>query len=350
LERWLGAELGPGQQVRVLDLNDWQKRADADAQVKRPPPAAAPFDFVQAKRHQENWAKSLQLPVEYENSIGMKLRLIPPGEFLMGAPEDDVMASPHEKPQHKVRLSRPFYAGVYEVTRGQFAAFVAATSYQTDAERKPGGIPGFGDKGQAAQDPRFNWRAPSFAQDDRHPVVDVSWNDAQAFCGWLSEKERKNYRLATVAEWEYACRAGTTTLFPNGDDWTKLVEIANMLSEEYLETILKSDPRRLREPARDGYAVTAPIGSFLPNAFGLYDMAGNVWEWCQGFHEDSHTSELTTDPTGPETGTLRANRGGAFECPPRCLRPSGSNAIDPSGAYPNLGFRVICLLKDSIVP
>ena len=155
--------------------------------------------------------------------------------------------------------------------------FVRETNYKTEAERD-------------------NWRNAGFPQTDEHPVVNVSWNDAVAFCDWLSQKERRTYRLATEAEWEYACRAGTTTLFSSGDDPKSLVEVANLGGMD------------------DGHRFTAPVGSLRANAFGLHDMHGNVWEMCADwFAADYYARSPETDPTGPSNGSQRVERGQTWD-------------------------------------
>jgi formylglycine-generating enzyme required for sulfatase activity len=187
---------------------------------------------------------------EINNSIGMKLILIPAGKFLMGSPKDEKgRDDDDDETQHEVTISKPFYLGKYEVTRGQFRKFVEAEGYETEAEQK-----------NEANTWKKNER---FAQTDEHPVVCVTWNDAKKFCAWMKAKEKKDYRLPTEAEWEYACRAWTSTRFSYGDDpgYTNLTNYAWYL---------------------DG--TTHPVGQKLPNPWGLYDMHGNVWEWCQDWY------------------------------------------------------------------
>ena len=171
--------------------------------------------------------------VEFTNSIGIKLEPIPAGEFLMGGQETaeelvkgfaaykrspDFFAD--EYPRHRVRITRPFYFGKFEVTVGQFRKFVEAAGYKTEAETDGQGGWGYDPvTGKCnGRELRFNWKNTGFPQTDEHPVLNVTWNDAVAFCRWLSKKEGTTYRLPTEAEWEYACRAGTTTRYNNGDD------------------------------------------------------------------------------------------------------------------------------------
>ena len=142
-----------------------------------------------------------------KTSLGLQLRRIPAGSFIMGSAAAGPDARRNEMPARDVRLTRDFYLGEHEVTVGQFAAFVAATGYQPEVERDPRGGFGFDpETGAFVQRVAFNWRSPGFEQDDSHPVVQTSWNDAEAFCAWLSKKEDATFRLPTEAEWEYACR------------------------------------------------------------------------------------------------------------------------------------------------
>jgi formylglycine-generating enzyme required for sulfatase activity len=213
-----------------------------------PPPAVARFDAAQARAHQEAWSNYLGVPIEQTNSIGMKLRLIPPGEFMMGSTKEEVEASikrvfgetipsdPNsanviaqlrsEVPKHSVRISKPFLIGETEVTVGQFRQFVESAKYETETAKLGGGRI----RRQASYDPARLWNAPGYAVTDDSPVTQVTWNDCVAYCNWLSRQaaltpayridakegwllaaDADGYRLPTEAEWEYACRAGTTT-------------------------------------------------------------------------------------------------------------------------------------------
>ena len=265
---------------------------------------------------------SAKLPA-ITNSIGMKLALIPAGEFMMGSPEAEAGARANEHPQHRVRITKPFYLGTYSVTRGEFAKFVAATNYKTLAETSGKGGSGYaGGTGThgIVQKPEYNWRNTGFAQTDEHPVVNVSWADAVAFCKWLSDQEGKTYRLPTEAEWEYACRAGITTSYFFGDNPQDLAKLAQTY-------------------ASAGY--TVPVGSFPPNHFGLFDMSGNAWQWTADWYAlDYYKLSPPADPQGPPEVAVRVARGGGWLNSPTQCRCAFRDAVDPAYCDCNIGFRV----------
>jgi formylglycine-generating enzyme required for sulfatase activity len=308
--------------------------------------------------------------------LGLTLVRIPAGEFLMGSteeqdqvfgtrfwrgapPEDDERET--EKPQHRVRISKAFYMSAHEVTVAQFRRFVSATGYTTEAEKGGRGGRGFdtrrvrdGKTGAFESDGRYNWRNPGFRQGDDHPVVLVSWNDATAFADWLSRTEKAVYRLPTEAEWEYACRAGTSTWFNFGDDPAIVYRHAN-LADPSLEKAQPGHvtPQRLidlgREP-EDGYAYTAPVGRYQPNAFGLFDMHGNVWEWCRDRYQRSYYHRFgpkvtAIDPPGPESSDdgvdLRVLRGGSWYVDAVNARASSRLWDAPSDSFCYAGFRIV---------
>jgi formylglycine-generating enzyme required for sulfatase activity len=273
------------------------------------------------------------------NSIGMKLTLIPAGEFRMGSPDGDDQALADEKPQHPVQITQPFYLGVTEVTRGQFRRFVHEVGYQTEAEKDGKGAYGWNEQTkQFEQNARYTWQNPGFEQTDEHPVVNVSWNDAVAFAEWLSRKEGKSYRLPTEAEWEYACRAGTTTRFSSGDDPEGLAAVGNIADGT---AKAKYPDWTWAIAARDGYVYTAPVGRFAANAFGLHDMHGNVWEWCSdGFASDYYKQSPMDDPRGPSQATGRVVRGGSWILEPRSVRSAIRDGGAPGNRSSNLGFRL----------
>jgi len=284
--------------------------------------------------------KGAESPKEIKNSIGMKLVPISPGKFTMGSPESEASREAQEV-QHEVELTRGFSMSAHEVTVGQFKQFVADTKYQTDGERDGKGAYGVNEAGKIEEiHARFTWKTPGFEQTDDHPVVDVSWQDAKAFCAWLSNKEKKTYRLPTEAEWEYACRAGTKTAYAHGDDPEGLAATGNGADAS----------ARARFPGwsigikgKDGHLFTAPVGQFKANAFGLHDMHGNVWEWCEDrYVPNSYPKEKQVDPTGPAEGKARVQRGGGWSSDAKRLRSASRVGRDQSayrGCY--LGFRVV---------
>ena len=296
-----GADL---YQVPVRLHERGEARREPGAFRGRPPQAIAPFGAAEAQKHQQAWADYLGMPVESENSIGMKMVLIPPGEFLMGSTAEEqarfleeataakvqwfIDRIPGEGPQHPVRITKPFTLGRDEVTRGQFRRFVEETGYETEAERDGKGGRGIFD-GKWVEDPQFVWSAdPGFPQTDDHPVVNVSWSDATAFCQWLSKKQGVKYHLPTEAQWEYACRAGTTTFWCCGDSETTL--------REYAWSNANSGGK------------TRAAGQLKPNAWGLCDMHGNVLEWCADWYaEDYYAQSPPNDPSGPTARSLSEN-------------------------------------------
>jgi len=272
-------------------------------------------------------------------TASIKLKLIPAGQFLMGSAPSDKDAVDSEKPWHWVRITQPFYLGVTEVTRGQFRRFVDETGYKTEAERDAKGGSGMrAEKDYKERDAKFTWLNTGFEQTDDHPVVNVTWNDALAFCGWLSRVESHTYRLPTEAEWEYACRAGTTTKYFSGDDPETLASIGNVADGTAKE---KYPNWREAIAARDGYVYTAPVGRYAASAFGLYDMHGNVGEWCQDWYRhDYYGRAPVDDPVCSTEAKERVLRGVAWDARSPCCR-SAFRAYDPPGSGDCcVGFRV----------
>ncbi len=271
--------------------------------------AIAPFDTEAARAHQEAWAEHLGVEVQIENSIGMKLRLIPPGEFMMGSPESEVGRFGNEGPQHRVRITRPFYLGKYPVTQSQWASVM---------KNNPSVF---------SSDGRYSDRVSGLSTDD-FPVDNVSWIDAQAFIGKLNELSEETgwvYRLPTEAEWEYACRAGTTTRYYFGDDAGNLGEYA-----WYSENAGDWEEGRLHL-----------VGQKLPNAWRLYDLHGNVWEWCSDWYSgDYYAKSPLEDPTGPEESSFRVFRSGAWDYAADRSRSAYRRWLWPGARGSNLGFRV----------
>jgi formylglycine-generating enzyme required for sulfatase activity len=200
----------------------------------------------------------------------------PAGSFTMGSPASEEDRQEDESPQHVVTFARPFAVGKLHVTVDEFAAFVKETGY--DAGSKCWTFEG--GKGEERAD--RSWRNPGFAQDGAHPAVCLTWNDAQAYAGWLAKKTGKPYRLLSEAEWEYAARGRTAPgAYPRfwfGDTEKDLCRYGNVFDQKARDSIKEAEGEPAA-PCNDGYAFTAPAGHYAPNAFGLYDMLGNAWQW-----------------------------------------------------------------------
>ena len=237
--------------------------------------------------------------------VGPEMVVVPAGSFTMGSTDYGSGKLPH-----KVAVGVPFAVGRFTVTRGQFAAFVNATGHKAEGAHVLKG-----DKREF--DPKASWRNPGFAQNDNHPVVCVNWDDARAYADWLSGRTGKTYRLLSEAEWEYCCRARTTTKYAFGDS----------ISTSQAQYSAKR---------------TVEVGKFAPNAWGLYDMHGNVWEWCEdAWHEDYKGA--------PEDGTVwpggdmssRVLRGGSwYVIDPVILRSAYRIWFLPDDRNGYFGFRV----------
>ena len=313
-----------------------------------------------AKASQAAWAKHLKTNVEIENSLGMKLRLIPPGEYRRGSTPADIDAvvsldatfkkehGDDEQPQHTVRLTKPFRLGTTEVTRGQFRRFVNATGYVTEAEKDDGGW-GWNEKDGKFEGRKkeYNWKNTGFIQSDDHPVVNVTWNDAKAFIEWLSREEKIEYRLPTEAEWEYACRAGTTTLYQSGNTFAGLEEISNV-ADAAAKAKWTNYSNFNYLAASDGHVFAAPAGRYKANGFGLSDMHGNVWEWCGDGYDAKeyakHAGGIIEDPKGPSAeASDRVMRGGGWSGTPGFCRSAYRYWNTPVNRNLYLGFRVLAV-------
>ena len=320
-------------------LIEWDTLGRAVGEMPR---AVAPFDAVQARSHQEAWAKHLGTTVETTNSVGAKMVLIPPGEFLMGSTDEQVEAAlkvagelgddqamknriqKPERPQHRVVLTKPFMMGATEVTVGQFKKFVEATKYLTEAEQY-----GFSDSSEKVLTDKItkvqkqtNWRRAGPDVTDDSPVTQITWNDAVAYCNWLSTQEKVTYRLPTEAEWEFACRAGTTTQFSFGDDVA--------LFEQY------------GWYNKNAASKSQQVGTKRPNGFGLYDLHGSLAEWCQDFYEEKwYAKSPPNDPNGPSSGFAHVIRGGYQRDPASACRSATRFSFPPSLRSFAIGFRCV---------
>jgi formylglycine-generating enzyme required for sulfatase activity len=348
----LTTSLRPGHGLAALGLLAALLLVAATRFVSLPGRAVAP-DAVRG-------ADSVPIPPlprmgQATNSVGMELVRIPAGDFLMGGQEPAEQLArafaaygrrpdyfQDEYPRHRVRITRPFFLGKTEVTVGQFREFVRETGYRTEAERD--GTGGWGYNPTAGKcegrKPQYSWRDPGFPQAEEHPVVDVTWNDAVAFCRWLGRREGKTYRLPTEAEWEYSCRAGTTTRYANGDDPAALAEVARVTDDRGRTQF--PHVQEMVIPEGETGRFTTPVGRLRPNRFGLCDMHGNVWEWCSDWYgEDYYARAPVDDPSGPEAGVVRVRRGGGWNSFPLWARASFRNYNTPESRCVNLGFRVV---------
>lgn len=254
-------------------------------------------------------------PGTVSNFLGMKFVLVPAGRFTMGSPQDQIdRAADHfedqvlkrmiqrEGPAHQVTLTRPFYLAATEVTVGQFRQFVALHNYDVGDDR---------------------WKNPGWEQTDAHPVVGVSWTNAVDFCRWLSARDGQTYRLPLEAEWEYACRAGRAgAAYCFGDDEAELAACA-----------------WYGLPVGSG---TRPVGTKRANAWGLYDMHGNAWEWCQDVYAgDYYQHSPLNDPIGPAGPGPRVQRGGGSEYRPVECRAAFRSYAESGSREVQRGFRVV---------
>jgi len=284
----------------MADTPDQQAALDQDQEQQ-----ATTTDKLVITRHR----KTAEYFIEpLGNGIGLEMVRIPGGTFLMGSPEDELDRDDSEGPQHAVTVPT-FFLAKFPVTQAQYVAVMGENPAR------------FRDNG------------------DNRPVEQVSWDDAVAFCQKLSEQTGRTYRLPSEAEWEYACRAGTTTPFHFGETIT--TELANYCGDDSLgfEANYGRGPKGLYREE------TTAVGSLAnANAFGLYDMHGNVWEWCQDVWHSSYEGAPTDGSAWLEGGNqgLRVLRGGSWNSFPRLCRSANRDYVNPVARYGLYGFRVVC--------
>jgi formylglycine-generating enzyme required for sulfatase activity len=297
------------------------------------------FDYYQDGQTGRGQRRVLTL--DLGDGVTMELVRIPAGRFQMGSPPSEKDRLSNED-QHDVEITRDFYLGKYEVTCGQFRAFVKDTGYRTEPETDGQGAWGYDeDTGKMeGRKPKYTWKLTGFAQTDEHPVVNVTWNDADAFCRWLAQRTGKAVRLPTEAEWEYACRAGSATRFYSGEDAETLVKVANVGDGTAKKKFQAWESTIASE---DGYVFASPVGQFQANRFGLYDMHGNAWEWCQDWYgpysDLSAKDPVREEPVKDKPG--RVIRGGGWgKRTPRICSAARRNGGVPASRDIDLGFRV----------
>ena len=238
----------------------------------------------------------IDTPATYTNSLGQTFVLLPAGTFTMGSPSDEPGRDLDEGPQHQVTLTQAFYMQTTEVTQEQWEAVMG-------------------------NNPSFFMECPTC------PVETVSWNDVQNYIAQMNLKGEGTYSLPTEAQWEYAARAGSTTAFANG---------------RITETERGYDPNLdvIGWYSYNSGDETHPVGRKLSNAWGLYDMSGNVWEWCQDWY-DGYSSSAMTDPTGPSFGSTRVRRGGRWSACARRCRSASRCSSSPEDRCNYIGFRLL---------
>ena len=252
------------------------------------------------------------------------------GTFTMGSPSGELDRGSNEGPQHQVRLSA-FFMSKYEVSVGEFRKFIEVSGYRTDAEKSDGSYVWNGTSYEKRAG--INWRYGVTGRvrpqsEENHSVVHVSWNDAVAYCEWISKQTGKKFRLPTEAEWEYACRAGNTKPFNTGDNLT--TSQANYDGNYPYNNNRKGVYRQN----------TVPVNSFAPNAWGLYNMHGNVWEWCSDWY-GTYGSGTVINPAGPAKGSDRVLRGGSWDFPAVSCRSALRNYSQPDYRDIDVGFRLV---------
>jgi len=259
------------------------------------------------------------LPKEVSLSLGNDMTidfvLIAPGTFLMGSAATEEGRSTNEGPQHEVKISKPFYMSKYEVTQAQYEQVMGNN--------------------------------PSAFKGAENPVDSVSWNDAVRFCEKVSQIASASVRLPTEAQWEYVCRAGSRRRISFGDSDDSLYKYCNYddIQNDAIDLVIVRVKKQ-----DDGFEHTAPVGSYRPNAYGLYDMEGNVSEWSADWWSDSYDDITIQDPVGPKSGDKRVVRGGSFASSPSTCRCACRFGWVPSNEWPAIptafiGFRVSVQLK-----
>jgi len=296
-----GLERFDGAQDHDVKAEIAPARLEAGKRVK----AWLPMTEAEAKAAQAAAAEAAGLPLRRELDLGkgvkLKMVLIPPGEFMMGSPDNEEGRGDEEGPQHRVRISKGFYLGVYEVTQEQYQAVMGTN--------------------------------PSYFKGAKNPVECVLWDECQEFCKKLSARAGVAARLPTEAEWEYACRAGTTTPFHFGE--TISTDLANYDGDYTYGKGRKGEYR----------GKTMPVGSFPPNAWGLHDMHGNVWEWCKDTWHSGYKGAPSDGSAWAGGEAARVVRGGCWYSYPQFCRSSYRLWFHPGIRDSSLGFRVVVDLE-----
>jgi uncharacterized protein (TIGR02996 family) len=316
----------PAEEATWLALADWLEENGRSAQAEflrlhravRPGPTAPRFDANRTRLQAMLKAKVVPCVPTIANSLGMRLALIPAGEFVMGSPPGETGHEQTESPPHPVEIGRPFYLGIYPVTQAEFRKLL---------RRNPSEFREGGDNGSTV----------AGIETSDFPVENVTWDAAVRFCQRLSERPEEKkadriYRLPTEAEWEYACRGwlGEGPFYLGKTVSSRLVNYRG--SQPYRGS--RKGPNLCRP---------CPVGEYPPNPFGLYDLHGQVWEWCSDLFDPGYYARSPSkDPAGPATNADgdRVQRGGCWGAIGACCRSASRTSDDPAGAQYCFGFRV----------
>lgn len=320
-------------------LNIPEKNEQYQWSAERPAPVLVNDSPARIQELQRAWAEHLKLPAEIAVPVGenihIDLVLIPPGEFMLGTLEEAFQkskspSSPDDPdpqfvtadlPQQLARITSPFYLSKNEISRKQFRHFINQTSYTTDAQITRSDSSDFD---STQNSPQNTWASDlDGTLSENHPVANLSWYDASNFCGWLTRiQSRFEFSLPAEAQWEYACRAGTTS------NW------------------YTPDESELSKYAWFQSTTSHPCGQLQPNAFGLFDMHGNVSEWCQDYFSDKDSfSNSVNNPSGPNTGVYRIIRGGSATREAENCRSASREGLKPISRDVLTGFRVCAMIK-----
>ncbi|MBP2302850.1 formylglycine-generating enzyme family protein [Azospirillum picis] len=261
------------------------------------------------------------------------LVVVPAGQFVRGSPPTEEGHFPEESPQRTVSIPRPLAIGRYPVTRAEYGRFIEDSGYQPKTR-----CYGYAGETELKKRWHFSWHDPGFGQTDRDPAVCIGWYDAKAYAAWLSSRTGERYRLPTEAEWEYAARAGTSSARWWGErasDGCDAANVADLTAKDRFTDWQVA-------PCRDGALFTAPVGSYRPNAFGLYDMLGNVWQWVEDCAADGY-GDAPADGSPNLAGNCRRRmmRGGSWHSNPRYARSASRRAEDAEIGYAAYGIRVV---------
>lgn len=327
-----GSELGEYLQNTVINYS-YNSQHPQYGKIRNPDLDKGDFVFVVKDKSKEAIEVNIsttkedypdiEVSVKTDNEYLAQMVFVKGGTYEMGCTAEQINCEDDELPKHKVKLG-DFYIGKYELTVAQFKSFIDETNYKTDADRGNETYIKVDDEWKRTNG--VNWTYDSHGNkrplsEYNYPVVHVSWNDAKEFCKWLSKKTGRNYRLPTEAEWEYAARGGASSLGYRYAGSNNIDEVA-----------------WYKENSEDR---THPGGQKKGNELGVFDMSGNVWEWCEDWSGGDYYFYPIFNPKGPENGNLRVDRGGSYSFEPKYCRVSLRDSGSPDSGYYSMGIRIV---------